>query len=142
MIDQKDFLHGAALVAVADSSQFTALNKDKGYDHYVVNHDRHVFIKHTDQPGADFRFTYQSEELRRIREAARNGKAFVVLVCGQEAIAALPFQELEQVIDLDTTSSQWLKVTGELRKSLRICGSHGKLRRALARNAFPKPVLG
>jgi hypothetical protein len=141
MIDQKDFLHGAALVAIADSSQFTALNKDEGYGHYFINHDRHVFIKHTNMPGTEFKFTYTPGDIRRIRQAAKQAKTFAVLVCSHQAIAALTAGELGEVIDLTSSSTQWLRIIDEPRKSLRICGSVGSLTRTIPKGAFPKPVL-
>lgn len=66
-IDHKDFMHGAALVAIADSSQFTALNKASvKYGHYVVNHDRHLFIKYNDGHGpGKYTFTFTADEKKR-----------------------------------------------------------------------------
>jgi hypothetical protein len=142
VIDQKDFLHGAALVAIADSGQFTALNKAEGYGHYVVNHNRHVFIKHTAMPGTEFRFTFNQDDVRRLRATADHSQTFAIFVCERVAIAGLSIEDLGEIIDLDSTSTQWLKITGEPNKSLRICGSSGQLQRLVPRSEFPEPILG
>lgn len=63
-IDHKDFMHGAALLAIADSPGFTALNRASvKYGHYVVNHDRHVFVKYCDEKrNAAYSFTYTASD--------------------------------------------------------------------------------
>ncbi|MEU0680297.1 hypothetical protein [Streptomyces albogriseolus] len=38
MIDHKDFMHGAALVAIADSEKFTALNRASVRHRRILDH--------------------------------------------------------------------------------------------------------
>lgn len=141
-IDYKDFMHGAALVAVADSEQFTALNKaSRKYGHYIVNYDRHLFVKYCEGAGpGDYSFTFNPSDKRRLIHVDPNARAFSVLVCGDEAIAALSVAELDELIELDRSDAQGLRVVAPAGKQLRFRGSIGELG-PLPRSAFPRRVL-
>lgn len=141
-IDYKDFMHGAALVAIADSSRFTALNKASlKYGHYVVNHDRHVFIKYSHGSGAhDYSFTFTASDKARLRGAVRKGKVYATLVCGEEVITAVTSAELADLIDLAMAASETIKVRAEPGRQLRLRGPYGELG-PLPRNSFPERIL-
>jgi hypothetical protein len=140
-IDHKDFMHGAALVAIADSDRFTALNKASvKYGHYVVNHDRQLFIKYSDGQGpGDYSFTFTKGDKERLREQ-RGGKVFAVLVCGEEVITGLHIDEVGELIDVDLNVSQTIKAHVPRGKSLRFYGPSGSLG-PLPRNSFPGRIL-
>lgn len=140
-IDYKDFMHGAALVAIADSQEFTALNKASvKYGHYVVNHDRNLFVKYSDGSGPDYWFTFQDADKKLIRETAPRGHVHVVLVCGTEVITGLSRDELIQLIDLEKSEAERVKVSAAAGKQLRIRGPEGSLP-AIPRNSFPQRIL-
>jgi hypothetical protein len=112
-IDHKDFMHGAALVAIADADGFTALNKgsDK-YGHYIVNHDRHLFIKYRDDNGSSgYSFTFRTDDKKMIKKTLPGGQVYVVLVCGEEAITALSRPELAELIDLGSMEDERVRVS-------------------------------
>lgn len=145
-IDKKDFMHGAALVAIADSSNFTALNKASvKYGHYIVNQDRHVFIKYSTQPRANtstYAFTFDAEDKRRIADQiARGGKVFVVLVCGDVVITLVTGDDFGGLVDLGSDNSSAVTVTAEPGKWLRVVSKVKELA-PIPRNAFPGLVLG
>lgn len=111
MIDHKDFMHGAALVAIADSEIFTALNRASvKYGHYVVNHNRHLFLKYNDGkgPGVCF-FTFSGEDKARISGEAAP-LVFTVLVCGNEVVRGITREELSRLIPLTTAAASTVKV--------------------------------
>ena len=143
-IDYKDFMHGAALVAVAEDSRFTALNKGSThYGHYLVNHDRHLFVKYNEGSGpGDYCFTFSADEVRRILGTRQPQGTFVVLVCGDEAITGISLAELRSLIDVRSPAQQQVRVSAKPRKQLRLYGpGHSKLG-PIPRNAFPDRVLG
>lgn len=141
MIDHKDFMHGAALVAIADSEMFTALNRASvKYGHYVVNHDRHLFIKYNDGSGpGDYFFTFSEGDKERVCSLATD-KVFVVLVCGEEVVTGLTRSELSELVDLGLSAPSTVKVTAPYRKMLRISGPEGRLP-LISRKDFPSRVL-
>jgi hypothetical protein len=107
-------------VAIADSTEFSALNKaSRKYGHYVVNHDRNLFIKYNDGSGpGDYFFTFQPADKKLITETAPRARVYVVLVCGDEAITGLSREELSELIDLDTPEVESIKVTASARWQL------------------------
>jgi hypothetical protein len=142
-IDHKDFMHGAALVAIADVDGFTALNKgsDK-YGHYIVDHDRHLFIKYRDDNGpSDYSFTFRADDKKMTKRTLPRGRVYVVLVCGKETITALSRDDLAELIDLGSMEDERVRVScaGPQAAAGRRTG-----RRAgpIPRNAFPRRILG
>jgi hypothetical protein len=143
VIDHKDFMHGAALVAIADCDQFMALNKASvRYGQYVVNNNRQVLIKYRDGDGpGDYLFTFQPDEKQRYRDTQNQGKVFIVLVCGNEAITGLSLDELAALIGVNARRAEGVKVVAEPNRGLRLSGPHGSLKGPIARNAFPQRIL-
>ncbi|MGW3234142.1 hypothetical protein [Streptomyces sp. CAI-17] len=141
MIDHKDFMHGAALVAIADSESFTALNRASvKYGHYVVNHDRHLFIKYNDGKGpGDYFFTFSVEDKKRIIAEA-SPLVFSVLVCGNEVVTGIARDELSQLITLSNLTASTVKVTAQQGRQLRISGPSGQLP-LISRSSFPARIL-
>lgn len=141
-IHKKDFMHGAALVAIADAEGFTALNKlGTKYGHYVVNHDRHIFIKYTLGDGPEFLFNFSDSDKLELTVSAQVARAFAVLVCNDEAIVALPTTELTKLIDLHKPTGEQVRIVAEPGKQLWISGPQGELTHAVARTDFPANVL-
>ncbi|MGY0069254.1 hypothetical protein ACWZEH_21195 [Streptomyces sp. QTS137] len=141
MIDNKDFMHGAALVAIADSEMFTALNRASvKYGHYVVNHDRHLFIKYNTGTGpGDYFFTFSGEDKNRIRSEPAP-LVFAVLVCGEEVVTGIARDELAQLLPLTTAAASTVKVSAPQGRQLRISGPSGQLP-LIARRSFPSRIL-
>lgn len=141
MIDHKDFMHGAALVAIADSEKFTALNRASvKYGHYVVNHDRHLFIKYSSGQGPrDYPFTFSGEDKRRISSEPAP-LVFAVLVCGNEVVTGITRDELSQLVPLTTSAASTVKVAAHQGRQLRISGPKGQLP-LVSRSSFPVRVL-
>lgn len=141
-IDQKDFMHGAALVAIADSEHFTALNKSGAkYGHYVVNHNRHIFIKYTTGDGPDFWFTFTPDDKKQLAETAPQGNVYAVFVCGGEVVTGLALGELHKLVDLHKPQAEGVKITAEPNRQLRFGGPQGDLDHLIARSAFPQRIL-
>ncbi|WP_425900967.1 hypothetical protein [Streptomyces sp. DT203] len=141
MIDHKDFVHGAALVAIADSEMFTALNRASvKYGHYVVNHDRHLFLKYNDGKGpGDYFFTFSGEDKARISGEAAP-LVFTVLVCGNEVVTGITREELSGLVPLTTAAASTVKVSARQGRQLRISGPDGQLP-LISRRLFPDRIL-
>lgn len=135
-------MHGAALVAIADSPEFTALNKASvKYGHYIVNHDRHLFIKYSNGGPDDYSFTFNPDDKERIRNTAPRGTVYVVLVCGKEVITGLSRDELGELLDLKSPAAEAIVVTAIVGKQLRLTGPGGWQLPPIPRNSFPRRIL-
>jgi hypothetical protein len=89
-------------------------------------------------PG-DYHFGFTVAEKSRIKGAPA-GLSFVVLVCGDEAIAGVSRSELDILIDLDTNRSESITLLAESGKQLRVWSTRRRLT-PKPRNAFPSCVL-
>jgi hypothetical protein len=143
-IQDQDLYHGAALTQIVEHASFKALNRgSEKYGHYLVNKDQHVFIKYRTAGGTSWTFTMQGDELKAIRDQI-NGKSrvFLCLVCGDVTVCALDQDQIASVIDLKSSTSQWIKVTVPAGKSCRVSGSQGSLQRVIPHNSFPEKIFG
>src|ERR1035441_3129313 len=140
MIDQKDFIHGAALVAIAETPGFTALNKaSHQYGHYVINRDRYVFVKYSGSKGPDYLFTFTPAEIKRVINSNRLSRhVYAVLVCGKETITALSAVQLRALIAMPAADAQSVTIRAEPRKRLRIHGAQGPLGQLIPRHSFSR----
>jgi len=142
-IQEQDFYHGAALTQIAEHQSFKALNKgSKRYGHYLVNADCHVFVRYSKADGETWTFTFNPDQLEPINNVIKSSATpFLCLVCGELTICLLDQSQIEQVIDLDSPSNQWVRVQVPSGKSCKVSGSNGTLKRRIPHNAFPKKLF-
>lgn len=142
-VQEQDLLHGAALTQIVKHESFKALNKaSKKYGHYLINTDRHVFVKYRKQKSAPWRFTFQPEELSALStELAADHTVYLALVCGPTTICALASDEIRRVVDLSATASQWLCVAVPNGGSCHVSGSAGALKRTIPHKCFPNKLF-
>jgi len=143
-LQEQDYYHGAALTQLVESTGFTALNKASDrYGHYLVNHDRRMFVKYRSNGTSRWQFGFTQPEIRAIRDdhKGQKGKTFVVLVCGPETICPLTRDELFSVIDQNATGQQAMRVEFKQGQSMRVTGPLGRLKGTIPHNAFPRKIL-
>jgi hypothetical protein len=137
-IDLMDFMHGAALVQIANHKQFTALNKGSAaYGHYKINGDRHLFIKYSSSDSTTFRFSFAADEKRRIKHVRGASAVYAVLVCGSTAFAAVNRDDLKEL--LSRPGAEQVAVIAPPGKQLRIQVAGAEW--LIPRSAFPASVL-
>lgn len=140
-IQEKHQFHGAALTQIVEHESFKALNRASNkYGHYRVNADRHTFVKYRKAPHSPWSFTFQPDELKAIQAQLKN-KVFLCLVCGTSTVCALTVKEFTELIDLKSSSAQWVRVEVSPGCSCHVFGSSGKLQRAVSHNSFPGIVF-
>jgi hypothetical protein len=142
-IQEQDLYHGAALTQIVEHESFKALNKgSQNYGHYLINTDRHVYVKYRKGSKSPWQFTLSPSEMAVIKsEAQKSQFVYLCLVCGNVTICALDFSEIQQLIDLNANSQQWIKVEVPRGGSCRVSGSKGKLKRTIAHKLFPDKVF-
>lgn len=141
---EKDLFHGAALTQIVDHESFKALNRaSTKYGHYLVNTDRHVFVKYRKPNKSPWQHTLSSEDVGAISSEIRKGHSvFLCLVCGSTTVCALNTSEIKTVLDLAAEGQQWIRVEIPRGGSCHVSGSKGKLKRTVPHNSFPNKVFG
>ncbi len=142
-IQQQDMFHGAVFTQIVEHESFTALNRaTPKYGHYLVNADRHIFVKYSKSKASPWQFTFSPDEFRAVAHASgTRNKVFVCLVCGRVTVCALTVAEIEQVIDIAAVGKQTVYVRVPSGGSCHIRGPTGELPRAIPHNSFPNKVL-
>jgi hypothetical protein len=142
-IQEQDRFHGAALTQIVEHESFKALNKaNERYGHYLINADRHVFVKYRKADATPWSFTFQPEELKAISaELSADRTVYLALVCGTTTICALASDELRAVVNLSATASQWVRVAVPKGGSCHVSGSAGKLNRSVPHNSYPNKLF-
>lgn len=149
---------GSALMQIAEHDSFTAINplklrNVKINNAFVINTGTCIFLKHGNEPLAtgEFQFTFTTDQLLAIEEAAEHYKVYICLVCVEEQeICGLEIAELDQMITARkatiTTDEESYKILvkpqtgGRLRAYTRAAGrklvnAHKPL--VISRNRFP-----
>jgi len=142
-IQEQHLYHGAALTQIVQHQSFKALNRaSKKYGHYIVNTDRHVFVKYRTNKQSPWQHNFFPKELSTIdKEIKHNKKVFLCLVCGQETVCALDADQIQVVLDLTKKQQQWIRVDVPSGGSCHVSGSKGALKKKVPHNSFPDKVF-
>lgn len=142
-IQEQDIYHGAALMQIVEHPSFKALNKGSNrYGHYLVNANCHLFIRYSTSDAESWVFTYSPEQLEPIRNILEStATVFLCLVCGNQSICLINEEQIQEIIDIESEESQWIKVTAPPRKSFRVSGSFGKIKGTIAHSSFPNVIF-
>ena len=146
MINEFEFYHGAALLALAQASKKSvSIESLKGiYENnaYIVNNKVGVYIKHTKTRLSPWRFTFHKKHQDTIRELKDlYGDVVLLLVCHNDGIVGLDFNDLKKILNDSHEEVEWIKVERGKRKNYRVSGSDGDLGFTITRDDFIKKVL-
>ena len=142
-IQEQDLFHGAALTQIVEHQSFKALNRGSTkYGHYLVNADRHVFVKYCKRKGSPWQFTLSQDEIKSMAEEIGNTpNVWLCLVCGTETVCPLNPDEIRELLDLQGGSQQSIRVEIPKGRSCRVKGSNGRLRKTVPHKSFPEKVF-
>lgn len=91
-------------------------------------------IKHSSKRLSPWQFTYMPENLAELSELRRAcDPVWVFLVCGQDGVVGLSYDELTSVIQGGVGGVAWVRVTRSRRSMYRVAGASGELAKAKAR---------
>jgi hypothetical protein len=139
-IQNKDFYHGVVLTQIAEYPTFSSINKVTEKEGlYQLNNDKRILIKYSTSDEGEWRFTFSRNDLESIDH---HYEFFIILVCGGSSICLLSSEDIEELLDTDADSSQWISIDYLDGEQIRVKGSLGDLSHTVAHNAFPKNLLG
>ena len=135
------FFHGAALIRVIRHGSFCSVKVCEENDcSYLINDDSGIYIKYSQRRLSPWGFTFSEEHVREIEDMnERLGKVFVVLVCNEDGICCLDWQEFATVISTESTMyPKWISLSRMKGEKYSVWGRDGKLKhkRACCINPF------
>lgn len=143
-VKESEFYYGAVLTRL-----FSA-KKDLKISHFpndsncafVLNGSVGLYIKYSTKRITPWRFSFvkkHQDDIRHMKDLCK--KVFLILVCRDNGIAAIEFEDLKKVLDHHHEEVEWVSASRLRREKYTIKGSDGKLKFKIGENAFPSQVI-
>jgi len=145
VIREFEFYHGAVLGRLIRGSEGLSLEQYPGFGRnaaYVINKRVGLYIKHSTNRLTPWSFTFKQEhqdEIHEMRSVLE--QVFVALVCWEDGVVCLSYDELKVILDENHNTSEWIRVARRTREKYTVSGSDGKLRYKIGENEFPEKIL-
>ena len=137
------FFHGNALVRLVQDPRTHGIELYHGNNCYLVNKKTGIYLKHSTKRISPWQFTFLPEHLSEIVSIEHESKSlFLVLICNDDGICCLNFQEIAQLIlvgNMDQTKS--IRVSRSPHEKYAVSGTDGKLKHKIGNSDFPRKVL-
>jgi hypothetical protein len=146
MINEFEFFHGVVFARMLHATQRQlCLKPYSGSENaaYVLDDDKGIYIKYSSKRLSPWRFSFQKRHQETILEMKRNiGSVFVLLVCNDDGVVVLTFNELKQILDENHEAVEWISASRNRRQMYSIKGSDGKLNVKVGRDEFLEKMFG
>ena len=145
MIKNFEFYHGTVFTKLIHHSEkpisisrfMTSSNAS-----YILNGSTGVYIKHSHKRLTPWHFTLSKthqDEIFQMRGQLQ--EVFLLLVCGEDGIVALSYDELKEVLDEIYKPTEWISVARNKRKEYTVKGSDGVLSYKVSKHDFPRKII-
>jgi len=109
---------------------------------YVINENIGLYIKYSSKRMTPWRFSFKKEHQDEIYEMkSLYGRVFLVLVCRNDGIVCLSYNELKQILDDEHDPTEWVSATRHPREMYAVKGSNGSLEFKIGGSEFPNKIF-
>ena len=145
MIKEFEFYHGMVFARILHTTKNE--NSIKAYPtqdnaSYVINDKAGIYIKYSTKRLSPWRFSFQKrhqEEILRIKNEI--GEVFLLLICNDDGIVALSFEELKRILNEVHQEVEWISAARNRKEMYSVKGSDGKLEFKIGKNEFPDKIF-
>jgi hypothetical protein len=144
MIKEYEFYHGVIFTKLIHFGNNISLRpySDDANASYVLNDSVGLYIKHSAKRLSPWNFSFQKKHQDEILEMKSHfGKVFLLLICGEDGVVTLSFDELKKMLDEDHGQVEWISASRTHNKEYTVKGSDGGLGRKVGKNDFPKKIF-
>jgi hypothetical protein len=145
MTREFEFFHGlvfSRLIHSLDRKVSIARFPAASNSSYVVDERIGLYIKHCAKRMTPWRFTFRREHQAEIQEMkAKLGAVFVVLVCNDDGLVCLAYDELLRIIDNEHEPVEWVSAARRARQMYAVKGSNGSLECKVGAAVFPQKIF-
>lgn len=144
MIRNFEFYHGAALARLIHSTKPVKIRLYPSGSNasYVVNETIALYLKHSANRMSPWNFSFQKEHQNEIfRLKKRFGDVVLGLICNDDGIVGLTYEELKSIFWGDRKSTEWVSVSRKQRHEYSVKGKDGKLKHKVGHQDFLTKVL-
>lgn len=137
------FFYGSALVRLIHDSRTYGVKLCRGNNCYLINEKSYIYMKHSSKRISPWVFTFMPEHMVEIASLCNQNKnSFVVLICNDDGVCCLSYDELAQVVFFGNIGqSKFVRVSRSPREKYAVSGSDGKLKHKIGDNDFPGKAL-
>lgn len=145
MIKEYEFYHGVVftrIMHVARRPLSLRPYESPSNASYVLNNEVGIYVKHSTKRLSPWRFTFlieHQEEIDNLR--AEFQKVFLLLVCYDDGVVCISYDELKQILDDHHDPVEWISVSRQKRKMYTVNGSNGRLKCKIGKNDFPDKLF-
>jgi hypothetical protein len=140
MINEFEFYHGVVFARMVHITQRElAVKPFSSSDNaaYVVDGSIGIYIKYSLKRLSPWRFSFQKRHRDKIHEMKENlSEAFVLLVCNDDGVVVLSFDEFKQILNETGGDSEWISAARNQRQMYSIKGSDGRLSFKVGKDEF------
>lgn len=109
---------------------------------YVIDDHIGAFIKYSTKRLSPWSFTFKKEHQDEILKMHSMLKSvFIILVCGEDGIVSLSYDELKLLLDDNHDNYEWVGVWRNAREKYKISGTDGKLEFKIGDNEYPAKLF-
>jgi hypothetical protein len=109
---------------------------------YVINDTIGLYVKYCAKRMSPWRFSFSTKHHNEIEALHKHClKSFIVLICNNDGIACLCYDEFRQVIDLNHHGTESIRVARPPRSMYSISGTDGKVRFKIGDSDFPRRLF-
>jgi len=145
MIKEFEFYHGAVLSNLLHNSGKSItveLYPSESNASYVIDKKIGIYIKHSSKRMSPWRFSFSKEHQDEILEMKNKlDEVFSLLVCGEDGIVSLSFDELKKILNETHEPVEWISITRNKNEEYAIKGTDGSLGHKISRNEFPRKLF-
>jgi hypothetical protein len=146
MISEFEFFHGVVFARMLHATQRQLSIKPYSLSDnaaYVVDGDKGIYIKYSSKRLSPWRFSFQQRHQDKMLEMKKMiGAVFLILVCNDDGVVVLTFDELRQILDENHEAVEWISASRNRRQMYSIKGSDGKLSFKVGRDEFLGKLFG
>ena len=145
MIKSFEFYHGVVFARILHAIQTEiSISPFPTQDNasYVLDNKIGIYIKYSEKRLPPWRFSFQKrhqEEMQKMKD--KIGEVFLVLVCHDDGIVTLSFDEVKQILNDVYEHTEWISAARGKRQMYTIKGSDGKLEFKVGYNDFPTKLF-
>ena len=145
MLKEFEFFHGVVFARILHGGNVPISIKSyptPDNASYIVNDAVGVYIKYSSKRMSPWRFSFQKEHQDEILEMKNKfGEVYTILVCNDDGIVCLNFDELKEVLDAKHDLVEWISVARSPREKYEVKGHDGRLRLKIGNSDFPEKIF-
>lgn len=145
MIKEFEFYHGAVLTKLFHESKkdlVISIFPTPSNSSYVINKKIGLFIKYSSKRMSPWRFSFSQEHQDEILKIKNKiGSVFLLLICGEDGVVALNFNELKEILNETHQVVEWISVSRTRNTEYQVKGSDGSLVYKISKKDFPRKLF-